>query len=85
VNGYDGRPTTSQVQRADVLARELDEVVKQFNDLTAAQLPALNKGLQAKNMPQITVLSEQDWKKKNLTSGSSGGMQTDADGYRDRD
>ena len=86
VNGYDGRPTDSQVKRADVLSKELDEVVKQFSDLTTAQLPAINKGLQAKNLPQITVISEQDWQKKNeAAGGGSSGMQSDTDGYQDRD
>ncbi len=86
VNGYDGRPTTDQTQRADVLQRELDEVVKQFTDLTGTQLPAINKALQGKNLPPINVLSEQDWQKKNLTEGGgSSGMQTHTDGVFERD
>ncbi|HJZ99663.1 MAG TPA: hypothetical protein VKE70_24300, partial [Candidatus Solibacter sp.] len=49
VNGYDGRPTNSQAARADALARELEDVIKEFGDLAA------------KN--GATVLSEEEWKK----------------------
>jgi hypothetical protein len=62
VNGYDGRPTQEQVSRADALARELDDVVKEFTTLTAG-LPALNQQLQAKKLEAVTVISEVDWAK----------------------
>jgi hypothetical protein len=63
VSGYEGRPTDSQVARGDVLAHELDDVVKEFMDLTGRQLPDLNKGLQAKKLAAIAVVSEEDWRK----------------------
>jgi hypothetical protein len=63
VSGYEGRPTDSQVARGDVLAHELDDVVKEFMDLTGRQLPDLNKGLQAKKLAAIAVISEEDWRK----------------------
>ena len=62
VNGYDGRPTDEQTARAAALARELDDVVKEFNDLTARQLTTLNRELAAKKLGAITVLQEKDWK-----------------------
>lgn len=62
VNGYDGRPTDEQVARADALGRELDDVVKQFTDLTARQLTPLNRELQAKKLGAIVVPQEKDWK-----------------------
>jgi len=49
VNGYDGKPTDQQVQRADALARELEDVIKEFQALAAKY-----------NVP---VPSEADWQK----------------------
>ena len=63
VNSYEGRPTDSQAARGEVLGHELEDVVHEFNDLTAKQLPELNRGLQAKKLAAITPLSEDDWRK----------------------
>ena len=49
VNSYEGRPTNSQTARADALARELEDVIKEFRDLAAGS-----------GMP---VLSEADWQR----------------------
>jgi hypothetical protein len=49
VNGYEGRPTAQQSARADSLARELEDVIKEFRDLAARN-----------NAP---ILSEEDWRK----------------------
>jgi len=65
VNGYDGKPTNQQVQRADALARELEDVIKQFNTFTEANLAKINSALAAKNLPPIKVISEADWQKAN--------------------
>ena len=51
VNGYEGRPTDSQVARTDALARELEDVIAEF------------RALVAKSAKPIPVLSEADWKK----------------------
>ena len=69
VNSYDGRPTDSQLERADVLGRELDDVVKEFNRLTTQRLPAINRGLQARHLAAIRVLTELDWRKANPSGG----------------
>ncbi len=63
VNGYEGRPTDSQVARADALGRELDDVVREFTALTAKELPGLNQELQAKQLAPLHVTSEADWRK----------------------
>ncbi len=38
VSGYEGRPTNSQVARTDALARELEDVIKEFTTLTGTKL-----------------------------------------------
>jgi len=63
VNSYEGRPTDSQVARADVLGHELEDVIREFTDLANQQLPDLNRGLQAKKLAPIAMLSEEDWRK----------------------
>jgi hypothetical protein len=70
VNGYEGRPTDYQTARADSLAHELDDVIKDFRKLTDAELPAINADLKKKKMEAISVLSEEDWQKQHAEAGS---------------
>ena len=70
VNGYDGRPTQSQVERTDALGRELEEVITEFEQLTAKQLPAINSGLQQKKMEPLQPLTQPQWEKMHERDGS---------------
>jgi hypothetical protein len=63
VNRYEGRPTDSQVARADALGRELEDIIREFAALTNQQLPVINRQLQGKKMKSINVISEQEWQK----------------------
>ncbi len=72
VNEYEGRPTDSQVARTDALAHELDDVIREFTELTNKQLPALNRSLEAKQLPSIQVISEEEWRKSESSSGGGG-------------
>jgi photosystem II stability/assembly factor-like uncharacterized protein len=76
VNQYDGRPTDSQMARTDALQKELDDVVKQFNDTTTKQLGPVNQGLTGKKMAAIKVPSETEWQKENAGGGGGSGMQS---------
>jgi len=62
VSSYGGRPTDSQVARADVLGRELEDVIKEFQGITDKSLPAINRQLGQKKLPTIQPISEQEWK-----------------------
>ena len=64
VSSYEGAPTREQVSRAEVLGRELDDVVSEFNKLGVQQLPSINQQLRSKKLPVINVISEQEWKGK---------------------
>jgi photosystem II stability/assembly factor-like uncharacterized protein len=66
---YEGRPTDSQVARADALGRELEDVIHEFTDLTARQLPGLNRSLEAKQLGAIRVISEEEWRKGDAAGG----------------
>jgi hypothetical protein len=70
VNSYDGKPTNSQMERADALGRELEDVIKELDQLSAKQLPGLNSGLQKKKLEPIQPLTQQQWEK--MHAGDSG-------------
>jgi hypothetical protein len=61
VNGYEGRPTDSQAARADVLARELEDVIRELTELANRQLPALNQALASKRLGAIRMMPEAEW------------------------
>jgi hypothetical protein len=82
VNGYDGKPTDEQVARTEVLRRELEDVIGEFQKLVTSQLPALNKQLTAKKLPPINIISEQDWQK--AQNAAEGGLGASA-GVREMD
>ena len=72
VNGYEGRPTDYQAAREDSLARELEDVIGDFQKLTQKELPGINARLKRKKAEAISVLAETDWQKKREAEGSSG-------------
>jgi hypothetical protein len=64
VNGYEGRPSQTQVDRADAIARELADVVKDFDGWLARELPGINSALSGKGLQVITPLTREAWEKK---------------------
>jgi len=69
VTSYDGRPTDAQIARTDVLGRELEDVIKEFQTLTASQLPPINSGLAKQKLDPIQVIPETDWQKQHPRGG----------------
>lgn len=63
VSSYEGGPTDSQVARAEVLARELEDVIREFTGLTSQQLPVINRELQTRKLGAIQAVSERDWQR----------------------
>jgi hypothetical protein len=59
VSSYEGRPTDAQAARATALARELEDVIREFTALTDAQFPALNRDLQAKQLSPLPPLQSE--------------------------
>jgi hypothetical protein len=52
---YEGKPAAYQVTYIDTLRRELNDVTKQFDQLLAQELPALNDSLKSKGQQPIEV------------------------------
>jgi photosystem II stability/assembly factor-like uncharacterized protein len=53
VVGYEGRPSDTQVQRADALARELADVKRAFETWVTTELSSINALLAARKIPPI--------------------------------
>jgi len=70
---YEGRPSQTQVERADVLGRELADVVHEFDAWSAKELPGINTALAAKNLSKIDLLTRAAWEKQGEEGGGSGG------------
>jgi len=54
VLSYEGKPSAYQITYIDTLRRELDDVTKQFDQLLAQDLPALNDSLKSKGQQPIS-------------------------------
>jgi len=78
VNGYEGKPTESQVARTEVLWRELEDVIAQFQKLVTPQMDSLNKQLTPKKLQPIRIIPEQEWQK--AQDAAEGGASTAAPG-----
>ena len=55
VNGYEGRPSQTQTDRADSLTRELADVSKGFDDWATKELANINSALARANVEQIVL------------------------------
>ena len=52
---YEGKPGAYQLSYIDTLKRELDDVTKEFDQLVAQDLPALNESLKSKGQQEIAA------------------------------
>ena len=68
---YEGRPSQTQVERSDSLARELADVVKEFDDWAAKELSGLNAELAKKNLEPLKTLTREEWEKVSAKPSSS--------------
>ncbi len=75
VSQFEGRPTAEQSARAEVLGKQLDEVVTEFNHLAEKQLPVINAELKRQKVKSIDVPNEEQWQKTALESGSANSLR----------
>jgi hypothetical protein len=85
VTNYEGRPADYQAAREDSLARELEDVIGDFQKLTQRELPGINASLKKKKAEAITVLTEADWQAKRSAGSASAGMGSEQGRMREMD
>lgn len=59
---YEGRPAQTQVVKADTLARELADVMKEFDAWLTKELPNINSELTKRKLEPIKPLAREEWK-----------------------
>jgi photosystem II stability/assembly factor-like uncharacterized protein len=64
VSGYEGRPAQTQIERTDAIARELVDVVKDFDAWLSKEMSGLNSALSGKHLQPITPLTRDEWEKQ---------------------
>ena len=64
LNGYDGRPTQSQLDNMNTLVARLNQAEADFQKTAASQLQTINPGLQQQKLEPIKTLAREDWEKR---------------------
>jgi hypothetical protein len=64
VVGYEGRPSQTQLQRADAIARELDDVTRGFDTWAARELAGLNSAVAGKGLEPLKLMTRNEWDSK---------------------
>ncbi|MBI1750418.1 MAG: glycosyl hydrolase [Acidobacteria bacterium] len=64
VNGYEGRPTQSQLERMTVLEKDLQGASSQFDGVTSSELAGVNSVLEKKKLEPLKLMTLEEWRKK---------------------
>lgn len=64
VNGYDGRPTRSQLDQTKLFGDQLDKAAAQLEAINRGELAGVNKTLTARKLEPVKVPTLEEWKKK---------------------
>jgi len=64
VNGFDGRPTDSQIAYEQTLQQQLEAARNTFQSLISKDAAALAGDLKSKSLEPITALSREEWAKR---------------------
>jgi len=60
VNGYECRPTQSQINRLTALGKELEAVMAEFEALSKKELVVVNAALETKKIDSIKLMTKAD-------------------------
>jgi photosystem II stability/assembly factor-like uncharacterized protein len=61
INGYEGRPTTSQLDYLEVLAEDVAAAETKFDGMLGADLDRLNGQLERKKLDKLARLTKEEW------------------------
>src|SRR5260370_41606405 len=71
VNGYEGKPTRSQLDAMKVLAARLDDLSGRFGAVEKGELAQVNRALGAAKRQPIAVMDRKAWEAKPEKGGAS--------------
>jgi photosystem II stability/assembly factor-like uncharacterized protein len=63
INGFEGRPTRSQLDQLGVLGARLDKAAARLEALGKADLANVNKALSGRKLEPVTLLTMEEWRK----------------------
>jgi len=64
VNGYEGRPTQTQLDEMGSLGHQLDEAATKLDAAATKEVPALSPLLEKKKLEPLKPLTQEEWKEK---------------------
>jgi photosystem II stability/assembly factor-like uncharacterized protein len=64
VNGYEGRPSRTQLEQVDVLSERLEKAEAKLASVGKGGLAEVNKALTARKLEPVNLLSKEEWTKK---------------------
>ena len=64
VNGYEGRPTNSQLNFVEVCEGMMADAQGELDGIAGKELPAINTALEGKKLEPVTALTREEWQKK---------------------
>ncbi|GBD32643.1 hypothetical protein HRbin33_01616 [bacterium HR33] len=64
VNGYEGRPTASQLEQVEVLAAEVEAAERRLAQLAGSELQALNRELRGRGLGVLRLLAREEWERR---------------------
>jgi photosystem II stability/assembly factor-like uncharacterized protein len=64
VNGYDGRPTRSQLDQVKVLSDELTKAEARLESLRSGEVAAVNRELVKRKLEPLSAKSREEWEKE---------------------
>jgi photosystem II stability/assembly factor-like uncharacterized protein len=64
INGFDGRPTKSQLDHAKVLSGQLEEAAARLEALQGGEVAAVNRELEKRKLEPLKTKSKEEWEKE---------------------
>lgn len=64
VNGFDGRPTKSQIDHAKVLSGQLEKAAARLESLQSGDVAIVNRQLEKRKLEPLKTKSREDWEKE---------------------
>jgi hypothetical protein len=64
VNGYEGRPSRTQLEQVDALSDRLQKAEAKLDSIAKGGLAEVNKALTARKLEPVNLLGKEDWEKK---------------------